>query len=395
MSTAPEIGLALLRPTWAEIDLNAFQQNVEAIRRTIPASSHLIVVLKADAYGHGAVPLASVALSSASMIAVAMLEEALELRAARISAPILVLGPLTREQLPLAAKAHLTLGIVGPTQLREAAEFAQREALTIHLKLDTGMGRMGLVESDLSEAAEILRNTPNLRLEAIYTHYAKASDPGDPLTDEQQRRFQIMLEELKRIGVTAPTHHSANSPAIMRGLVAPGDYARVGMSIYGGEVMDVGSTRLRPVLRWRTEIATLKELPAGSTVGYGASFRTRRPSYIATLPMGYADGYSRQLSNQGDVLVRGIRAPVVGRISMDLATIDVTDVGGARVGDEVILLGTQGQQEISAEELAQKTGTIAYEVFCRITARVPRVYRWGDRTVVKSKFAEFLTAGYS
>ena len=388
MSSAPD-PIHLLRPTWAEVDVDAFSRNVAAVAARIPRESKLVAVLKADAYGHGAVELAPRAMEhGASLIAVALIEEAVELRQAGLSAPLIVLGPVTPEQLPLAEAHDLILGIVGTDQLRQAHEFGR--PLRIHLKLDSGMGRMGLVDSDLDGAAATLRSS-TLKLDAIYTHFANASDPRDPLTEQQQSRFEQMLKRLEGLGVRAPIHHSANSPATMRGLVAPGDYARVGMSLYGGEVLDVGSARLEPVLRWRTEIVRLKELPAGSGVGYGASFRTTRPSRIATLPVGYADGYSRLLSNRGEVLVCGKRAPVVGRVSMDMVTIDVTTITDADVGDEVVLIGRQGFEEVTAEEVARKTDTISYEVFCRISARVPRVYTSAGTNVVRSRFLGLLT----
>lgn len=385
MSSARENRLSRLRPTWAEVDVAVFAENVQQIKQSLPPNSELIAVLKADGYGHGAVELAGPAIrSGASMIAVALLEEAMELRSSGMTAPIFVLGPLTASQLHLAAENELTLGIVGPTQLAEAAQ--SKTPLQIQLKLDTGMGRMGLVESDLPEAATTLRQSPHLKLGGIYTHYASASSRNDPFTGQQRTRFRSMVAELKRLGLTAPLHHSANSPATISGLVEPGDYARVGMILYGGEVLDEGGSRLRPVMRWRTEIARIKDLPPGGGVGYGHTFRASRPSRIATLPVGYADGYSRLLSNRGEVLIRGKRAPVVGNISMDLVTVDVTQVPNAVVGDEVILLGPQDHDEISAEELARKTDTIAYEVFCRISARVPRVYLSGNRQTVKSRF---------
>jgi alanine racemase len=390
MSMDRESTVARLRPTWAEIDLAAFSRNVAAVRRRLPQGSRLMAVLKADGYGHGAVELARTATrSGAAMIAVALLEEALELRAAGIDAPILVLGPIQPEQIRLATERKLTLGMVGPVQLAEVAGTGLE--VDIHLKLDTGMGRMGLLESELSMAAELLRGSPRVRLEAIYTHFANASDPRDPLTKEQQARFAVMLQKLQDLGVAAPIHHSANSPATMRGLVAPGDFARVGMSLLGGEVLEGEPARLEPVLRWRTEVVRIKELPPGSAIGYGAAFRTRRTSRIAVLPVGYADGYPRILSEGGEVLLRGKRAPVAGRISMDLVTIDVTDIDGAAHGDEVILLGRQGEDEISAEELARRTSTIAYEVFCRISARVPRVYVGTESPSVQSKFLHLVS----
>src|ERR1044071_36884 len=359
------------RPTWAEVDLGAFRSNVDAVARMLPERSRLIVVLKANAYGHGAVAMARACNHDrVAMLAVALLEEALELRAAGIALPILVFGPLMREQIAVAAEERIVVGIVGPEELACACGVARERDVAVHLKLDSGMGRMGVIESELPRAIELIRSAPRLRIDAIYTHYANASDPLDPFTQTQTENFQRMLAVLREAGVDAPAHHAANRAATMRGFVAPGDYARAGIVLYGGAPLD-GGEALMPVLRWRTEIARLKTLPPGHGIGYGTTFHTTRESRIATLPVGYADGYSRLLSNNADVLVRGKRAPVVGRVSMDLVTLDVTAIPAAALGDEVILLGG----DIPAEEHAARTGTIAYEVFCRISARVPRIYK--------------------
>ena len=372
------------RPTWAAIDLRAFDRNVHAVAARLPAGSALIAVLKADGYGHGAVELARRCEAlPVSMIATALLEEALELRRAGIVLPLLVFGALTEEQVRIAAESGIVVGIPGPETLAAAVRVAGDRELRIHLKIDTGMGRMGLVEDDLAECVELIRSAPRLKVEAIYSHFATADDADNPLTLEQRARFHTLVATLREAGLAAPLHHFANSAATMRGLVDPGDYVRVGLSLYGAEPLNEGVSKLEPVMRWRTEIVRLKELPAGHAVGYGATFRTRRPSRIATLPVGYADGYNRLLSNRGEVLVRGRRAPIVGRVSMDLVTIDVTDVDGVAAGDEVILLG----DEISAEELAAKLGTISYEVFCSVGARVPRVYLDGaDIVSIRSRF---------
>lgn len=344
------------RPTWAEIDLGAFERNVDSVARSLPDGSRLIAVLKADGYGHGAVELARRCRPDrVAMIATALLEESLALRNAGIELPLLVLGPLTREQIALALDHRIVPGVVGPEELEEACAVARDRDVAIHLKLDSGMGRMGVTERELPRVVEMIRATPRLRVEAVYTHYASADD-DDAFTARQTANFEQMLRL-----IDAPLHHMANSAATERGIVRPGDYVRCGIVLF---------TRT-PVMRWRTEIMRLKELPADHAIGYGTTFFTRRPSRIATLPVGYADGYSRLLSNQGEVLLRGRRAPVVGRVSMDLVTIDVTDLPGAALGDEVELLGPT----ITAQELADKTGTITYEVFCRISARVPRVYR--------------------
>lgn len=377
-----------MRPTWAEIDLDAFTRNVESIAAGLPAGSRLIAVLKANGYGHGAVELARRCRpDGVAMIATVLLEESLELRRAGITLPLLVLGPLSAEQIPIALDNDITVGVVGPEELRSVCEVAGTRDVSIHLKLDSGMGRMGVVESELPAVIERIRSTPRLRVAAFYTHFANASDPNDPFTDQQIAQFGRMVETLRRAGIDAPLHHLSNSAGTVRGLVSPGDYVRTGIVLYGGEPLDAGQARLEPVMRWRTAVMRLKEVPEGAVIGYGKTFRTKRPSRIATLPVGYADGYSRALSNRGEVLIRGHRAPVVGRVSMDLVTIDVTDVAGAAVGDEVVLMGSQGSDAITGEEIASRIGTISYEVFCNVSARVPRLYRDSGNVRISSRFS--------
>jgi len=363
-----------IRPTWAEIDLGAFDHNVDAIASRLPAGTRVIALLKANAYGHGAVELARRCTpGKVAMIGVALLEEALELRDAGIETPILVLGPLSATQVRTALERDVIIGAPGPEELELIAAVAKERDVAIHLELDSGMGRMGCIETELPRVVELLRSAPRLRVDAIYTHFANASDPEDPFTEDQLARFNTLVETLREAGIAAAMHHAANSAATVRG-ITPGDFVRTGIALYGANPLDVpmdGHPALRPVMRWRTAIARLKELPPGHAVGYGTTFVTRRPSVIATLPVGYADGYDRGLSNRGEVLVRGQRAPVVGRVSMDLVTVDVTDVPGAAAGDEVVLLG----DGITAEELAAKLDTISYEVFCNVSARVPRLYR--------------------
>src|SRR3954447_14065842 len=372
------------RPTYAFIDLDQFERNVDVIARSLPAGARLVAVLKADAYGHGAVEVAKrLTADRVAMIAVSLLEEALELRRAGISLPLFVLGPLTREQILLALENRITVGVIGPEELANVCAIARDRDVAIHLKLDSGMGRMGVVESELSRVIEMIRATPRLRIDGIYTHFANADDAADPFTEIQIANYDRMLVVLREAGIDAPLHHFANSAATLRGLVRPGDFARVGIAMYGPEPITIPTGTIEPVLRWRTEIMRVKILPAGHTVGYGSTFLTRRRSRIATLPVGYADGYDRLLGNDADVLVRGKRVPVVGRVSMDLVTIDVTDAI-ASVGDEVILLG----DGITAEELAKRSQTISYEVFCRISARVPRVYAEGGAFRIRSRFAE-------
>ncbi len=369
-----------MRPTVAEIDLRAFERNVAAIVSRLPTETKLIALLKADAYGHGAVELARrCAPERVAMIGVALLEEALELRREGITLPILVLGALSEEQARLAIEHDVTPGVPGPESLEAVARVAQDRDVAIHLKLDSGMGRMGAVESELPRVVEILRSAPRLRVEALYTHFANAGDLADPLTDEQIANFERMVTTLRQAGISAALHHLSNSAGTFRGI--GGDYVRTGIALFGAAPLDDRPFRLEPLMRWRTQIVRLKELPAGHAVGYGATFHTARPSRIATLPLGYADGYDRGLSNRGEVLVRGRRVPVVGRVSMDLVTIDVTDVPDAQAGDEVVLLGRQGRDEITVDEIAAKLGTISYEVFCSVSGRVPRVYLDGENVI--------------
>ena len=377
-----------MRPTWADIDSDAFARNCSAVAKRLPAGSSLIAVMKANAYGHGAVELAKRCTPDrVAMIAVILLEEGLELRRAGIRLPILVMGPLKEKQIAIALDDDLTPGVPGPEELEEAAAVAKDRDVHIHLKLDSGMGRMGATGDDLPRVIEILRSAPRLKLDALYTHFANSGDPSDRFIDEQTSNFDALVGQLRSMGITAPRHHRANSGATMRGLARPGEYVRVGLTLYGGEPLDVGVSRLEPVMRWRTEIMRLKMLPPGHAVGYGMTFHTSRQTLVATLPVGYADGYNRLLSNRGEVIVRGRRAPVVGRVSMDLVTIDVTDIPGVSLGDEVVLLGTQDRETITAEEIASKIGTISWEVFCSVSARVPRVYRDGKRLTIQSRFA--------
>jgi alanine racemase len=373
------------RPTWADVDLDQFARNVDVVARSLPDGARLVAVLKADGYGHGAVELAKrLTADRVAMIAVSLLEEALELRHAGIDLPLLVLGPVTRKQIVVALDNRVTLGVIGPEELDDACAIARERDVAIHLKLDSGMGRMGVIESELPAVIEMIRATPRLRLDGIYTHFANADDTADPFTEIQIANYDRMLAALREAGIDAPRHHFANSAATLRGLVRPGDFARAGIALYGPEPITIATGTIEPVLRWRTEIMRLKELPAGHAIGYGTTFHTTRPSRIATLPVGYADGYDRLLSNNAEVIVRGTRAPVVGRVSMDLVTIDVTDVTDAAIGDEVILLG----DGITAEELARRSQTISYEVFCRISARVPRRYREGRDFSIRSRFSQ-------
>lgn len=392
MSSAPET-INLHRPTFAEIDVAAFRRNVRAARRWLPESSRLIAMLKANAYGHGALELARACMDEdAEMIGVAMLEEALELKGGGVTLPLLILGPLDKDQVHRAVVEQFVIGVVGPDELLLIDEVTRQSGASarLHLKLDTGMNRMGLKESDLPLVVNLVRTNPLMQVDAIYTHFANASIPGDPLTETQLADFSRLLGVLESHGLTASLHHTSNSAATMRGLVRPGDYARIGLALFGGAPVDGTDERLEPVMTLRSRVARVKAIRPGEVVGYGATFTARRHTILATVPIGYADGYDRLLSNRGVALVRGQRVPVVGRVSMDLITLDVTDVDVVAVGDPVVLLGRQGNEEVTAEEIAGLTGTISYEVFCAVSSRVPRLFRDGEEVKVVSKFDSML-----
>ena len=310
----------------------------------------------------------------------ARMEEALSLRADGIDLPILVLQGIPERHIDLAVERSIRLSISSPEALEALCSWNDRNdaEIRVHLQLDSGMNRMGLLPTDLPAALDLLRGHPQIVIEGIFSHYANASTPSDPLNETQRARFSEMTERLRDAGLEATVHHFANSAAVMSGQVRPGDWVRAGISLYGGEAMDSDDTRLAPVMRWTTEITRLKEIEAGEIVGYGKTWTATRRSRIATLPVGYADGFDRLQSNHGDVLVRGRRAPIIGRVSMDLTTIDVTDIPDACVGDEVVLLGSQDNESIRAEEIAGRIGTISYEVFTNVSKRVPRVYRDGE-----------------
>ena len=363
--------------TRVEIDVAAFLRNVDAVRGMLPAGSRLIAMLGANAYGHGAVALARACTRHhVAMVAVSRLDEALALHQAAVDTPILVLGPMTAEEIELAAEYEIVIGVTGPEMLEEVAAVAKRgrRPVRIHLELDSGTGRLGLVETELAAAAELLAHAPFVQLDAFYSGYSTSGDVSSAHASFQTARFRDMVERLRAVGVTAPLEHMADSAATARSMVDPGSFARVGLLLFGGEPLAQGSCALEPVMRWSTRILRLKSLPPGSPVGDGAAFLTTRESRIATIPVGHADGYPFRLSGNADVLVRGRRAPVVGRISMNLASIDVTDVEDASFHDEVVLLGRQGDETITADELARQAGTVAHEIFCGAGRRTPRAY---------------------
>jgi len=370
------------RPTWAEIDLAALAHNFQTIRRHVGPDVKILAAVKANAYGHGAVACAhGLEAEGINWFGVALPEEGVELRQNGITRPILCLGGFWRDQQGALVQHHLT-PVVYRIDMIEAINRAAGDAgvtADIHIKIDSGMGRLGLRPDAISEFCDTLSRCGNLRLDGVMTHLASADMPEhNGFTASQLALFDDAVGIFKSRGF-APQHiHAANSAAAFAFPESRYDMIRPGGSLYGFRrdvfPVNIQTPDLRPVLSLRSRIMLLKELKAGTPLGYGCTFKTQRDSVIATLPIGYDDGYHRQLSNRGRVLVRGQFAPVVGRVSMDLTLVDVTDVAGVSLDDEVTLLGRDGKLTIRAEDVAETIETISYEVTCGISSRVPRLF---------------------
>ncbi len=380
------------RPTWAEIDLSRLAANVRKFRQFLPANVQLLAVVKANAYGHGAFEAARVALQAgATMLGVASLEEGKSLREKGIAAPILILGYTDPRQNHSLLKMQLTPTILNWETAVALSRLAhsQGKRIAVHVKLDTGMGRLGLNQP--REALHFLENTaalPGLILEGVYTHFATA-DEGDPdFTDYQLQVFKDILKACREKKIAIPLKHAANSAAALKFPATHLDLVRIGIGLYGHYPAGCNPSRnlqekeylqLLPVMSLKSRIVFLKKVPARTPISYGRTYRSAQETMIATVALGYADGYNRLLSNKGAMLVRGKRAPIAGRVCMDYTMLDVGGITGVREGDEVVACGCQAAAEISAEELARELGTISYEVLCNISKKVPRAYYWQGR----------------
>ena len=366
------------RPTWIEVDLEAIAQNVRRLRRIVGERVAIMAVVKADAYGHGAVKVAYTALNNgANRLGVACLSEALALREAGIDAPILILGrtPPWQARETVGRDIEATVFGLETAQALGRAAAALGRMARVHVKVDTGMGRLGLLPEDVPAFMAALAGVPGLVVEGLFTHFATADCEDRRHCKEQWRRFSELLTELEQRGLRPPLVHAANSAATLTMPEAHFDMVRVGIALYGlNPSADVPCPPgFRPALAFKTQIAQVKTVPAGSCVSYGCTYRTARRSRLAVISVGYADGFRRGPQHWGYVLVRGQRAPIVGRVCMDQTVIDVTDIAGVREGDEVVLIGAQGQERITADEVAARLGTINYEVVSAILARVPRI----------------------
>ncbi len=366
------------RPTRAMIDLNALSHNYAEVARRV-GGRKVLGVVKAQAYGHGAIPVSRRLVElGCHLLGVALVEEGRDLRDAGIAAPILVMSPVFPEQAEAIVRAGLTPVVYTLAVARALSDAATGagKTLFVHVKIDTGMGRIGISPEAAVEFTAAVSKLPGIVVEGLMTHFADADLRDKRFASAQMDRFESMIGALTSKGITIPLRHAANSAAVLEYDRALLTMVRPGLMLYGCNPLESGvSVDLRPVLSLVTRIAFLKNVPAGVPVSYGRTFVTKRESLIATIPVGYADGYSRGLSNKGEAIVRGRRVPVAGRVCMDMTMLDVTDVPGVAEGDEAVLIGARGSERISADDIAAKTGTIAYEVLCGISGRVPRVVK--------------------
>jgi Alr-MurF fusion protein len=372
--------VTLSRPThlsWVDIDTAALAGNIRLVKARIGADVALMAVVKADAYGHGAVIAAQTALlNGASYLGVSSLQEAVDLRAAGINAPILAMNYIPAHMIRQAIQQNITVTIYDLEMARAYHHIAQEigETLRAHIKIDSGMGRMGIMPDDTVTLFRHMGTMPHIEIEGVYTHFSSA-DENPEYTRQQIATFQNIIRPLQATGgIKFAYIHAANSAATIAHPESHFNLVRVGLAMYGMHPSD--QVRLpegfRPVMSWKTVIAQVKKLPEGHPVGYGNTYVTEEVKQVAVLPVGYADGFRRGPNNWGEVLVHGQRAPVIGRVSMEKTVIDVTHIPGAAIGDEVVLLGRQGDDIITAEEIASRLGTINYEVTCSILPRAPR-----------------------
>ncbi|MGM0420827.1 MAG: alanine racemase [Bacillota bacterium] len=372
----------ITRPVKAEIDLANIRYQIKSIREQIGPESEIMAVVKADAYGHGAVKVARAALAAgARRLAVAIPEEAIQLRAVGIKAPIQVFGETVPEQVRLLVEYDL-IPTICRSDSRKAINALAREynkTIPVVLKVETGMNRLGLTPDKVPSFYQKTVAASNLTVDSLMTHFAKADEANKEYTEKQYERFQQAVTGIRELGVKdkdLPKLQVANSATIIDMPEKAHDIVRPGIMMYGlppSQEVELPFT-LRPVLSWKTRVAFLKKVPAGTPISYGGTYRTEREAMIATLPLGYADGYPRILSNQAEVLINGERAPIRGRVCMDMMMVEVTGIQNVEVGSEVTLIGSQGDEEITATELADLAKTINYEITCGISARVPRIY---------------------
>ena len=379
--------------TWAEINLNAYAHNIRELKRITRPPARLMAVVKANGYGHGAVEVAREALQNgAQYLGVARINEAIPLREAGLEVPILIFGYTPPDLAHLLIDYELTQTVYSMSSASALSEQATRKGkkINVHLKVDSGMGRLGFLLAATNDtpddvaaqnsirAIETITRLPGLTVEGIFTHFATADSADKSYANLQLDRFMDLLARLQKQGLEPPVRHAANSGALIDMPDSHLDMVRPGIATYGlhpSDEVDKSSVDLRPVMSVKSRVIHLKQVPPGFNISYGITFQTKKQTTIATVPVGYADGFNRLLSSRGHMLVHGQRVPIVGRVCMDLTMLDVGDVSGVALEDEVVVFGEQGDEAVTADEIASHLDTINYEIVSTVTARVPRIYR--------------------
>ncbi|MFZ4440013.1 MAG: alanine racemase [Syntrophales bacterium] len=370
--------------SWVEVDLGHFAANWAEMRRLVGPDVKIMQVVKADAYGHGAIEISNAALrNGASALGVANADEGVQLRVSGITASVLILSPATGSEIDQIIKYNLTPSVSDLAFAREFQKKAHKAGILapLHIEIDTGMGRGGTIQTEACRTIREIASFPNLSLEGIFTHFSE-SEILSCYNDLQWQAFRELLDKLETDGIRIPIRHISNSGAILNYPDCRLDMVRPGIISYGVYPSPAASDKvtLNPVMSFKTRVVLVKEFPEGYGIGYGRTFITRRPTRIATIPVGYGDGIGWPLSNQGEALIRGERIPIVGRISMDMCTLDISRLPECAVGDEVVLMGEQGGERITADEIAAKVHSISYEILCALGKRAPRVFLQEGKT---------------
>ena len=365
-----------LRQVWAEVNLQTLKENYFKLQAY--TRSEMMPIVKADAYGHGVIPVVKTLIACGTeRYGVALLEEALEIKAVFPDLTVMVIGATDLDKSDILVREGIIPAIFQLSQAQALSEAAVKQNRTaiLHIKIDTGMNRIGFKERDFADIMKIAA-LPNLFVEGIFTHFATSDIRDLSFAREQLNRFQSLYVKLKKAGLTIPIRHAANSAAILQFPESHFELVRPGISLYGlTPSSQIGSAvGLEPVMSWKAKVSHVKNIKTGESVSYGRTFQAAYPTRVATIPIGYADGLRRALSNQGEMLIHGKRSTMIGRICMDQTMLEVTKIPGVQVGDVVTILGKDGYDQITATEMADWIGTISYEVVCGISKRVPRVY---------------------
>jgi len=367
------------RPTWAEIDLAAVRHNLNCVRGLVSRDIGIMAVVKANAYGHGSEEISRILIdNNVDYLGVATVDEALSIRRAGINAPLLILGSTLKEEAEIAVKNDITLTLCNKELMSVLSDIAKKTKTypKVHIKIDTGMGRIGIWHKDAYAFIKAVNDDPGLELEGIYTHFSSAA--RDKLVTQMQiRSFEKVISETEKQGINIRYKHAANSIAVVDWKESHLNMVRTGILLYGVYPKEDFHMKfkLKPVMSLKTKIVYLKDTPPGRSISYGRTYITQKETKIATIPIGYADGYGRILSNKAEALIGGKHVRVVGMVTMDQTLLDVGDVKNVKIGDEVVLIGSQTGTQISIEKIAKLAGTIPYEILSAITNRVPRVYK--------------------